>query len=748
MGVVLEAVDPRLGRSVAVKIVLAAGGDEARARFEAEARITSCLEHPGIVPVYEMGTAGGEPFLVMKQVRGRSLRHTLGDFRAGVEAEWSRHRALTTFVKICEAVGYAHAQGVLHRDLKPDNVMLGAFGEVLLMDWGIARLIHAPDRASDGGAAAPGLTRAGLVVGTPGFMSPEQARGDALDGRSDVFSLGAILYELLTLAPAFTGDALQVIHETMSGPPPDPRARAPHRVVPDDLAAACLRAMAPDPADRPTPEVLAAEIVAHLEGTRRRERAAEHLLDAAVARRRHDELDLRRRAARADVLRLDRELPAWASLDHKAPLLAARDALQHLEDGRAQAFADIVAACEQALSQDPGNAEARRALADAWLRRLVEAEEEGDDRERRMCEDRVRAYDDGRLAAALVGGGSLALRSDPSGARVSIREVRRRGLVWTLGDPIDLGATPLDVPLGRGSWVATVEAGMLRATYPVHITRARRWVSSIVPLLPPDADTAYVPPGPFAAGGDPHAEAAAPAGERRLPGFLIRVFPVSMAEYRDFLTALHRGGRADEAWTRVPRRHAGGGGGGQYWDRPGPDAPYVVPEVDRDGDRWDPAWPVTAVSHEDAVAYAAWYAELRGRPWRLPTELEWEKAARGVDGRRFPWGDTFDATLCKMEHSRATRSTPEPRGAFPADVSVYGVRDLAGSAADHCAGTELLAEPEGRAVRGGSWADGARLCRLASRRTRLPWVVDAGYGFRLARDAPRAPDHSESNTSS
>ncbi len=737
MGVVLEAVDPDLGRSVALKIVLGHGSDEDRARFEAEARITSRLQHPGIVPIHEMGGTPEQRFLVMKRVEGRSLRQVLDGLVAGTEDDWSTHRLLAVFERVCDAVGYAHDRGVLHRDLKPANVMLGAFGEVLVMDWGIARVLGSRDVVSSGGMAVDAAkTQAGLTVGTPGYMSPEQASAQDLDGRSDVFSLGAVLYELLTLQPAYLGDGYQRIHQTLAGPPEDPRRRTPDRRIPDGAAELCLRALQPDPAARPASAAeLATEVAALLEGRRRRDRADEHLLDAAVVERRRAELEQRRRAARTSIAEWERGLPAWASLEEKGPLLGLRERLQDLEDAVERAFADVVAACEQALSQDPGNPAARSALADAWFRRLLEAEQAGNAREARMCTDRVRAYDDGRLAKGLIGTGNLSIDSRPTGARVTLRPVVRKGLVWPLGEVRDLGTTPLvSTPLPMGSYVLTVARDGIETTVPVLMTRGARRRLPVVPLLPAAvAGTAvHVPGGPFLAGGDPAASNPAPRAEVHVDGFLIEALPVSMGEYREFLTALHREGREEEAWARVPRRSAGPAGG-QYWERPAPGAEYVVPAVDRDGDRWDPDWPVTAVSHEDAVAFAAWKARATGLPWRLPTEVEWEKAARGVDGRCFPWGDTFDATLCKMEHSRETRSTPEVRGAFPTDVSVYGVRDVAGSAADHCAGREWLLEPEGRAVRGGSWADGPRSCRLASRRTRLPWVVDAGYGFRLAR---------------
>jgi serine/threonine protein kinase len=193
MGAVYLAHDRELDREVALKVLRApVPSDDERMRILREARILASLEHPGIVPVHDVGAlADGRVFYVMKRVRGERL----DDFARG---ERSRSELLRAFLQVCDAVAFAHAAGVIHRDLKPQNVMLGAFGEVLVLDWGVAKTRgDSLALRGENGSCDVQSAGSGTAVGTPGYMAPEQLRG-AADARVDVFGLGGILFFLLT----------------------------------------------------------------------------------------------------------------------------------------------------------------------------------------------------------------------------------------------------------------------------------------------------------------------------------------------------------------------------------------------------------------------------------------------------------------------------------------------------------------------------------------------------------------------
>ncbi len=326
MGEVRQCEDRRIGREVAVKVMRgqAAALSDGAARFVREARIQGQLEHPAIVPVHDLGVGpDGSPYFTMKRLRGMTLEQILtaqqrGD--ASALEQHSRRKLLGVFATVCHAIEFAHARGVLHRDLKPSNIMLGDFGEVYVLDWGVARVAGAPDHADAGadgatpaavlatsspGTVTPAATAYGAVLGTPGYMSPEQLRGehDKLDARADVYALGAILFELLTLTPLHARNATDVIMaSTLAGADARACTRAPQRDIAPELEAICIRATATDASARyPSARELVADLERYLDGDRdlerRRAAAITHAEHAARAASRADSDPAARREA-------------------------------------------------------------------------------------------------------------------------------------------------------------------------------------------------------------------------------------------------------------------------------------------------------------------------------------------------------------------------------------------------------------------------------------------------------------------
>ena len=296
MGAVLKGRDADLGRDLAVKVLLEAHREkpELLRRFVEEAQIGGQLQHPGIVPVYELGTfADSRPYFTMKLVKGRTLAALLHD-RDNPQDELPRF--LGIFEQVCQTVAYAHARGVIHRDLKPANVMVGSFGEVQVMDWGLAKVLKEGGVADEPAAAPeprPAVSviqtvrsgsdfddsQAGSVLGTPAYMAPEQAEGEIehVDRRADVFGLGSILCEVLTGQPAYTGrSASEVLRKAMRGDTGDALARIDACAAEPELIALARDCLAAEPEDRPRDAGAVAErISAYLSGVQERLRAAE-----------------------------------------------------------------------------------------------------------------------------------------------------------------------------------------------------------------------------------------------------------------------------------------------------------------------------------------------------------------------------------------------------------------------------------------------------------------------------------------
>ena len=325
MGEVLLAHDASIGRDVALKRMKAATPDLVE-RFLREARIQARLDHPAIVPVHELGRdREGRPYFTMKRVTGTTLAQMI---ERGGE---SLQRLLRAFVEVCLAIDFAHARGVIHRDLKPSNIMLGDYGEVYVLDWGIARELGASEPTH---ADTPTTgTQVGTVLGTPGYMPPEQLESSRVGPSADVYSLGAILFEILAGRP---------LRSTASDTPRSPRDSRPD--VPPELDAICVAALAEDPGKRPTTRALADAVQAYLDGDRdlerRRQLAADQLAFSLRARDEGRRSEAIRAAGRA--LALDPQSVEAGELVMSLVTEVPREVPPEVEASMAQIEADII----------------------------------------------------------------------------------------------------------------------------------------------------------------------------------------------------------------------------------------------------------------------------------------------------------------------------------------------------------------------------------------------------------------------
>ncbi|HEV8321085.1 MAG TPA: protein kinase [Myxococcota bacterium] len=439
MGRIVAARDLRLGRPVAIKELRKARPDLMR-RFQREALLTARLQHPAIVCVYEAGRwPSGEPFYAMKLVTGKPLDRVVAETPRFDE----RLALLPAVITVADALAYAHEQRIIHRDLKPANVLVGAFGETVVIDWGLAKDLSAvavPDEveaapAAAAGAAAvpdepaaqPSETKAGAVLGTPAYMPPEQAQGHAVDERADVYAIGALLYELLAGCPPYAGAKVREVILQVCAGPPRPLAKA-QPAVPPDLLTIVSKAMARDPASRyPSARELAEELRRFQAG----QLVAAHAYSSWELARRWL---LRRRGVVAVI---------GAAVALSAAVAAASFARVVAERNRAtRAAADEAAARTRA---DDARAAADEARA--------EAERAGSD-----------AAD--RLEALLVANARAELPRDPTAAAVLLDGLPARSLHWVKA--VDLaadavaagvartyvGAHPAFAPDGRTLYVA------------------------------------------------------------------------------------------------------------------------------------------------------------------------------------------------------------------------------------------------------------------------------------------------------
>jgi serine/threonine-protein kinase len=687
--------DQRLDRTVSLRCLPPTEDDTTRARRVAAARLSGRLEHPVIPPVYELGRLDdGRVFVSTRTPRGRTLEALL---RSGPSPQWTPRRLFAAFGLICQGIGYAHARGAAHGALGESRLLLGDHGEVTVDGWGL--LAH-----EDGPQAIA----------------------------ADLHGLGAILRELVEHA------------RRLSEPARPPRPEAPL----DALAALADRCNPGAAHPLPGAEALGLAVEAWLDSTSEPaygaadpDAALDQLRAASEGWQAHHD-DARNRARNA--ARLAGAIGPGTSLEAIADQRAESTAAARSGAEAERRLVDALLAGVAVFSLDRQHPPARAALADLAGRALEAA---ADGQAGGLDEDPVaiarlsqlvEAFDDeGTWRTRLVGDGRLRVDASDRSMSVTIATLGLEGDVLRPGPARRIDRLPADLdPIPMGRYLLRFSgAGIRERRVAVRVARAGAAEVSLRAIADEVVGEAFVhvPGGPAILGGDAQAFRSRGRQTVDVQDFLMARAPVTCAEYAAFLQALARTAGAPAAAARAPRRRPGGE---PLWPANAQGAP-ILPVEGTDGGRWAPGWPVTGVSCEDAEAWCKWRTARTGQLHRLPSEQEWEKAARGGDGRVFPWGDRWAPGLCHTMESFEGGAHPGPPGAFEADRSVHGVVDLAGLVSEW---TSSWLDGEGalRIVKGGHWDSGPTECRAASRFARPVRAVRPTLGFRVVREAPRS----------
>lgn len=639
MAEVYLANDPQFNRDVAVKLIIAVQAFDAmaRARFDREARTIAALEHTAILPVYDMGEQDGQPYLVMRYVTGGSMEQRLKRGAYGLS------EIAAMLPSLASALDYAHGRGIVHRDLKPANILFAADGQALLADFGLAKDLQATLM----------LSSVGAVMGTPAYMSPEQIKAlpdVALDGRSDIYSLGATLFHALSGRLPFEADSMfEMLNAHMQTPVPDICRINP--ALPKPLQTVFNKAMAKDPAQRYATA-----------------RAFNEAFQAALA-------------AKA----------------------AVKPALPQPQPGETK--------------PDPP----------FYRRRAVLLGGGG-----------LLLYAGSQVLPSLF---SAAPTPTPTAILPTLTVPPRATPVMPTNAPptvtVALPATPV-VPTNAPPTVTV--APRVTASSPTSSVINRLSDNLVEITLTPGVSMQFVrvSAGEFMMGSDKAKDPLAESDELpqhrvTLPEYWMGKTEVTVAQFTAFVRATSYKTQAEKDGKSYVYT-------GSKWEEIS-GADWAHPTGPSSGVTQKQTHPVNHVSWDDSMAYLKWASEISKLEMTLPTEAEWEKAARGTDGRIYPWGNEApDSTRCNFNLNEKDTT---PVGKYGArGVSPYGCDDMAGNVwewvrSEYKAypynisdGREDISNKKLRVLRGGSFSYNAGYVRCAGRGLNSPYDHYHNDGFR------------------
>ncbi len=745
VGLVVSAHDPNLDRDVAVKMIRGENKNKLPEieRFIREARATANIEHPNVIPVHEMGVMDGVGvYFTMKKVKGDDFNKVIENLKKGDREyceKYTRLYLLEIFISVCNGVAFAHNKRIIHRDLKPHNILIGDYGEVLVMDWGLAKYLDSKeeDKYRDippekGGMLLrgdPSMTTDGTISGTPHYMPPEQADGRILelDERSDIYSLGAMLYQILTYTPPYDGeDVYNVLADVQKGNFIRPREKCPKFKIPRELEAVCVKAMSLEKIKRyQSVQELIKDVRNYIEGFSVSACPDSSLVKFRKLCMRHPVtssttaaalfivvsgfiliklilfLQFQTIIAAADSNRIEgnSELRKATQAYKEVDALASRRVVREESAGEIDLSRKLTTFYINAENKYETAVILYNSVPKAYMGDTPQSEGLMDIMFNRLRYSiLVKNYDRAEKWVTLVrlwtgdnfeklspeykntllvfsdiikGDGYMKVSTKPAGASVTLWKLVDKGDgILSEVEPKELGSSPVnEFMIMKGSYLLKIKSGNRpEVTYPVAINHGEVENADIYIPESVQAGLVYVPAGTFFIGGENSRYYR--SHEISVPGFFIKRYEVTFGEYLEFWKDLKT---KDEKAKHVSKiiLNASERAFIDAWDNEGKLISPLRENI-----------PVVGVMHESAVAYCDWLSRKTGKNFMLPTAEQWEKAARGGDGRNFPWGDGFNAKYANINENAEARAKFgyfAPPGSFPKDISVYGLFDMGGN---------------------------------------------------------------------